>query len=293
MPSGPAPGRILSKGKPCRLVLQPRSWAWPCVAPAIALLTILAVGSIAVAQQPPQSKTRAAVSPPPAKPNAADNSRCIGPVSAIGDTFSLQKIGITVFGNELNTVPIDSWQIDNMVITKISAFLSKAWTVKRISYPKGAFSSLDERPYPLFYNYDDDLKGIVRRVTSSTKCDHYVVVVKGFSGYGGTNQSVYGLGIVQSGASFLTFDLIYALYWIRIYDGQTYEVIGKRGAITEQSNPLLRLVTAHPIGGPYLKVDRSWWPESDAAKSTMLKDGIRSLVEKSLDVTMPLILRVE
>jgi hypothetical protein len=133
----------------------------------------------------------------------------------------------------------------------------------------------------------------VRRVTSSTKCDHYVVVVKGFSRYGETNQSVYGLGIVETGASFLTFDLIYALYWIRIYDGQTYEVIGKRGAITEETNPLLRLVTAKSIGGPYLKVDRSWWPESDVAKSTMLKDGIRSLVEKSLDVTMPLILRVQ
>jgi hypothetical protein len=137
-----------------------------------------------------------------------------------------------------------------MVITKISAFLSKAWTVKRISYPKGAFSSLDERQHPLFYNYDDDLKGIVRRVTSSTKCDHYVVVVKSSSRYGETNQSVYGLGIVESGASFLTFDLIYALYWIRIYDGQTYEVIGKRGAITEQSNPLLSLVTTKSIGWP-------------------------------------------
>ena len=116
-----------------------------------------------------------------AKPKAAaDNGKCIGVVSAIGDTFSLQKIGITVFGNELNTVPIDSWQIDNLVIGKISAFLSKAWTVRRISYPKGAFSSLDERQHPLFYNYEEDLKGVVRRVTSSTKCDHYVVVVKRF-----------------------------------------------------------------------------------------------------------------
>jgi hypothetical protein len=165
--------------------------------------------------------------------------------------------------------------------------------VRRINYPKGAFSSLDERQHPLFYNYEEDLKGIVRRVTAPTKCDHYVVVVKGVSRYGETNQSVYGLGIVESGASFLTFDLIYALYSIRIYDGQTYEVIGKRGAITEQSNPLLSLVTAKSIGGPYLKVDRTWWPESDVVKNTMLRDGIRSLVEKSLDVTMPLILRVE
>jgi hypothetical protein len=82
-------------------------------------------------------------------------------------------------------------------------------------------------------------------------------------------------------------------HWIRVYDGHTYEVIGKRGAITEQSNPLLGLVTAKSIGGPHLKVDRSWWPESGAAPSAMVRDGIRSLVEKSLDVTMPLILRIE
>jgi hypothetical protein len=64
-------------------------WAVRCA--AIALLTILAVGSIAVAQQSPQPKTRAAVSPPPAKPNPADSGRCIGVVSAIGDTFSLTQ----------------------------------------------------------------------------------------------------------------------------------------------------------------------------------------------------------
>jgi hypothetical protein len=104
---------------------------------AIVLLPLLLATSAAVAQQPAKPKTPAAVSPQPAKPIAVDGGKCIGVVSAIGDTFSLQKIGITVFGNELNSVPIDSWQIDNMVITKISAFLSKAWTVKRISYPKG------------------------------------------------------------------------------------------------------------------------------------------------------------
>ena len=258
----------------------------------IAFLSILMAGDAAVAQQPAKPKAPAANSAPPAKPNVADNSKCIGLVSAVGDTLSLQKIGVTVFGNELNAVPIDSWQIDNLVISKISAFLSKAWTVRRINYPKGAFSSLDGE-HAIFYNPEDDLQGIVRRVTSSTRCDHHVVVVKGFSGYGNTNQRLYGLGILEAGASIFTADFIYALYWIRVYDGQTYEVIGKRGAIIEQPNPLLRLVVATPIGGPYLKVDHTWWPESDAAKSTRLREGIRSLVEKSLDVTMPLILRVD
>jgi hypothetical protein len=107
----------------------------------IAFLSILIAGDAAVAQQPAKPKTPAANSAQPAKPAATDNGKCIGLVSAIGDTFSLQKIGITVFGNELNTVPIDSWQIDNLVISKISAFLSKtgrcdASTIRREPFPR-------------------------------------------------------------------------------------------------------------------------------------------------------------
>jgi hypothetical protein len=250
---------------------------------AIALLSILVAGGVVVAQQPAKPKTPAATQP--AKPSAADNSKCIGVISAIGDTFNLQKVGFTVFGNELNHVPIDSWQIDNLVIAKISAFLSKSWTVRRINYPKGAFSSLDEQ-HPLFFNYAEELQGIVRRLASSTKCDHYVVAVKSSSRYGTTNQTVGGLGIVEVRNPLYGVDYIFALYSIRVYDGQTFALLGGRGAILEES-------FGSTIRGPNREVDKFWWPESDAAKSTMLRDGIRSLVEKSLDKTMPLILRVE
>jgi hypothetical protein len=104
----------------------------------IAFLSILIAGDAAVAQQPAKPKTPAANSAQPAKPTVADNGRCIGVVSAIGDTFFLRKIGITVFGNAEGTVPIDSWHIDDIVVSKISAYLSKSWTVRRINYSKGA-----------------------------------------------------------------------------------------------------------------------------------------------------------
>jgi hypothetical protein len=254
---------------------------------AIALTSILTVCGPGVAQQsvtpkPATPQRAAAKSAPPAKPSAAESTKCIGVVSAIGDTFHLRKIGITVFNNDSNTVPIESWQIDNLVISKISTFLSKSWTVRRVNYPKGAFSSLDEK-HPLFYNYDDDLQGIVRGLSSSTRCDHYAVVVKGGSQFSDTNQSLYGLGVLEIGAPLRTGDFIYALYSIRLYDGQTFAVLGRRDAVIEQPN--LLNVFFKPIHGPYLGVDTSWWPEADA--------DIRSLVEKSLDVTMPLILRVD
>jgi hypothetical protein len=217
--------------------------------------------------------------------HTADSGKCVGVISAIGDTFAVQRIGLTVFGNELTQVPIDSWQIDNLVVGKISAFLSKSWTVRRINYAKGAFSSLDGA-HPLFYDYEGDLQAIVRRVTSSTKCDHYVVVLRSGSGYGTANQTIHGLGIVEAGSPIWLWDYIYALYSIRLYDGQTLAVQGRQAAKSaEEYIPTIR--------GPSREVDKSWWPQSDAAQSTKLRDGIRSLVDRSLEVTMPLILRIE
>ncbi len=269
-----------------RIAAEIASLAVRCA--AIAFLSAAVIASAAVAQQPAKPKVPAATQPP--KPSAGDSRKCIGVISTIGDNLALRKIGFTVFNNESNTVPIDSWQIDNLVIGKISAFLSKAWTVRRISYPKGAFTSLDEK-HPLLYNYDDDLQGIVRRVSSSAQCDHYVVVVKGGSQYSNTNQSLYGLGVLETGAPLRTGDFIYALYSIGVYDGKTFAVLGRQNGVTEQPNLLSSFVK--PIHGPYLVVDTSWWPESGAAPSPMVRDGIRSLVEKSLDVTMPMILRIE
>ena len=64
--------------------------------------TFIACGTGA-AQQP--TKPKAPATAPAAKP--ADNGKCIGVLSAIGNSINLQKIGITVFGNELNKVPVE------------------------------------------------------------------------------------------------------------------------------------------------------------------------------------------
>jgi hypothetical protein len=117
-------------------------------------------------------------------------------------------------------------------------------------------------------------------------------VVKGSSQVGTSNQSIYGLGIVETTSIIGVNDFVHALFTIKIYDGQTFAVLGQRGAYIEKWS-LLRDFTGPGIGGPVRAVDRSWWPQSDAAQSTMLRDGIRSLVEQALDVTMPEILRVQ
>jgi len=250
---------------------------------AIALLFGAVIAGAAVAQQPARPKVPAGTQP--ARPSAVDSRKCVGVISTIGDKFALQKIGFTVFGNELKLVPIQSWQIDNLVVSKISTFLSKNWAVQRINYPNGAFSFLDEQ-HGLFFDYEGEFRRIVRGLTSSMKCAHYVAVVGTSTAYGTTNQRIGGLGIVEAGTPLWQWDYIHALYQIRLYDGQSFAVEGQeRGRTAEEYIPT--------ISGPAREVDKSWWPQSNAAQSTKLRDGIRSLVERSLDVTMPRILSGE
>src|SRR5258708_17812290 len=54
-----------------------------------------------------------------------------------------RKSGYTVFGNEDNEVPVESWRVDDLVIAKISGALGNRAAVKRISYHKEAFASLE------------------------------------------------------------------------------------------------------------------------------------------------------
>jgi hypothetical protein len=256
-----------------------------CAVPVLFSMFIACGG--ALAQQP--AKPKAAASP--AKSGAADTGKCIGVVSAIGESLILKKIGITVFGNDEATARIDSWGIDDLVVNKVSGFLAKSWTVRRIDYPKGAFAFL-EAQHSLFYNAEDDLVATLRRLTSSAPCDYYVVVLKRGHVLFNTNQTVYGLGILQASSLLNASDYIHALFTITVYDGRTFARIGQKAAFLA-GRTFIDQITQIDIKGPFRAVDQSWWPQANAAQSAKLRDGIRQLVSQGLDATMPEILRVK
>lgn len=207
-------------------------------------------------------------------------SVCI--ISAIGDTYSLQKVGVTVFGNALDKFPIDAWGVDNLVAAKISAQLGQRFEVKRIDYPKCAFASLETPKSPLSSDYKDyksELRDIVRGIVASQKCDLCVVVTKAGSAFGGTNQVLSGLGIVDGSNPFVSNVHIFALLEMRVYEGQTSTVLAyKRAAATQQS------FTAF-IRGPYRTVDKSWWPApTQLAQNAKLKAATLELVQQSTTI---------
>ena len=209
--------------------------------------------------------------PSPEASKTIEKARTIGVISAVGHKFALQKIGITVFGNELNEVPIDSWGIDNAVANKISALLGKRFTVKRISYASG--------------DLDAAAPDVIRKIAGSQKCDLYIVVTRSAVPFGSSNQTIVGLGMIEYAGAVNPDNVnLYAVMAIHVYDGHTFERVHWHRIGVEIGASL----TGKVINAPYRKLDRTWWPATlQAVHNEKLKAATRALVEEGLTMGLP------
>jgi hypothetical protein len=224
---------------------------------------------------------------------AADSGPCrIGVIPAIGDQFVVQKVGLTVFGNEHTEVPIEAWGLDDLVVTRVRAAAAPGTTVRRIAYPKGAFAPYDNPAPALFRNSRDDLTAIVKQIAAPAGCERYVVVTKFTGQIGNTNQSIRGIGVVNQGIASLGVTYLSANIQVTVFDGQTFE-IGK--------NPHANLgaILAGTFAGPkrddLSMLDNASFPDpaTEAANSAMLRDRTRALLTARLDKALPAFLNAE
>ncbi|MBO0766989.1 MAG: hypothetical protein J2P50_20685 [Hyphomicrobiaceae bacterium] len=199
-------------------------------------------------------------------------AKTVGVISTVGDKFALQKMGLTVFGNELNEVAINSWGIDNAVANKVSALLSKRYTVRRVSYSGGG--------------PDAGVEDILRKVAASQKCDLYVVVARSTAPVGSSNQSVSGLGMIEVGGVLNPDNVtLFAVTAVSVYDGRTFESLGA------QRTGFEGLSFTKTINAPTRTLDHSWWPATpQAVHNEKLKAATRALVEQGLATTVPQIM---
>lgn len=210
-------------------------------------------------------------------------------ISAVGDTFSLQRVGITVFGNAVDKASIDAWGVDAAVASRIKSRLGDRLDVRPITYPKGTFASLDERKSIFSSDYKDPrlaAKEIVGGLVASQKCDLVAVVMKSESPFAGTNQTAHGLGILEHGSPIVDLTTLFALWHMTVYDGRTLTVLASKGAPRpEQQVP--PFLMAPPFHGPYRRVDKSWLTTpGQVAQNTRLRDAIMELLSESLDVVV-------
>jgi hypothetical protein len=291
----------------------------------VALLLALAVAQPALAQTAPTPAPNpspakpspakpspakpAAKKPAPPKPDAgatpaaaaaAQRGPCIGVIPHLRDRFAVQTIGLTMFGNDLKEVPIESWGLDDLVVARVRAAAGARIAVRRIAYPANAFEPFDNPPNRLFRNASKDLKGVVQAIAGTGGCERYVVVIEGRGQWVGTNQLLEGIGIVNRG----TFTYLFADTDLFVFDGHTFDVLKTgAGALDKEKivpDPLVNaMLQTERVRGPNRELKEFqrpsepdavfiWPPTHDTAMG--LRDKTRALLAESLDNVLPKLL---
>lgn len=225
--------------------------------------------------------------PAPAKPNPPiESGPCqIGVIPIAGDLFMIEKFGPLKFLDKYTRTAVTAWALDDLVVARVRA-AAPGNSVRRLSYTREELRSGGHREQtPFFYRAETDVRNFVQFLAPRLRCDRYVVVHR----HGGT-QREYGIGISQypyNGPVHL-----FAMMYIRIYDGRTFEMIKEAAALMTEDTYMNRLLHNH-LGGPSRELDRAMFPEKPAevVNNPVLRDGVREMLTKSLDKTLPALLQ--
>jgi hypothetical protein len=202
----------------------------------------------------------------------------IGVIPIAGNLFRVEGIAVV-------RVATDGWGLDELVVSRVRA-AAPARSVRRIPFtPEELIRDAQERPRSFFRDDDVNIKEFAQRIAGRISCERYVVVHRR-----GGDYREFGIGI-----STYLFDnkaILYAMMHVRVYDGRTFELIKQGPASIKEENFVGRLLSGPP-GGPSRELDLSAFPNkpADAARSPMLRDGVRALLTASLDNTLPAMLR--
>lgn len=237
---------------------------------------------------------KAAAKPNAAKANAAtkqpaaiETGPCrLGVISAIGGRFSVEKFGLTVFETEFNEIPIDDWSLDDIPLARVRAASGADPSIRKISYPKGAFEPFYNPKSRLFPDPSERLPAIVRNITANANCDRYLVVTRYKAELQGSSLVLDGIGAYSRGlGSFARHSHLFANVAVNLIDGRSYEPINRHFANFGSNLAESMRLTEDPI----TKLDNSQFPDppATAAGNTTLRERTRALVAARLDRTLP------
>ena len=259
------------------------------VAAAAAAITFTA--STLYAQTPapaptPKSKQSAPRAKPAAPQRAPSSGKTLCVASALGGNFNLQTIGFTVFGNDVQTAPIDSWGLDDLAVRKTASIVSGRFTVRRISMPPGTLADF-RRPLGgiLFGNRTPGLDGAIQTLAAANPgCNFYMLLTRTFTRFESSNQNIEGIGLLNRENPLFERRWLHALFTVRLIDGQSREVVrSEMGRLDVNQNSGLV-----GIYGASRQVEKSWWPASPqaVAQNAQLRNATHALIEQALTVTL-------
>jgi hypothetical protein len=210
----------------------------------------------------------------------------IGVIPIVGIVFMVEKFGPVTLLDKYSRVSVAAWALDDLVVSRVRA-AAPGSSVRRIPFTKEDLKSGGRDQPRLFASYRmaSDIESFVRLLATKVRCERYVVVHR----HGGS-QREFGIGMSQyplNGPAHL-----FAMTYIRVYDGATFALIKEAPALMTEDTFAERLMH-NPLGGPSMQVDRAMFPEkpADAANNPVLRDGVRTMLMKSLDKTLPALLQ--
>jgi hypothetical protein len=235
----------------------------------------------------PATKKAAPKAKAAAKQPVVETGPCrLGVISALGDRFSVQKFGLTIFETEGSEVPMDGWGLDDLPLARVRAAIGADPGVRRIAYPKGAFEPYYNPKSRFLPDPNEGLPAIVRSITANANCERYLVITKYNGMVPGTKLEINGIGAYSQGiGSFARHYHLFANVAMSMYDGTTYEKISRSLAAFGASFAGGLGLTEDPL----TKLDDSLFPDppESASSSATLKERTRALVSARLDRMIP------
>jgi hypothetical protein len=234
------------------------------------------------------------------KPAPVAGGSCdFGVVVTTGGEFTVLTTGLTVFQNKTMVVPIPGWGLGDLIFARTRAAIPASVSVLRIPYNPAKFPPRDESKDTLkdrlFRDPNAELAGYMREVAKGTNCKHYIQILNSISPIGTSNYTVRGFGILNQDVVLGRRIYLYALAFIRIFDGRDFSVVRQSSALINVHHSLMvQRLLGRQIGGPYRELPAESFPArpEDAADNPALRDGVRAMLAESLDKTLPLMLGV-
>jgi hypothetical protein len=214
--------------------------------------------------------------------------KTIGIISAVGDTLTLTKAGLTGFKDNEQSFPIEPWGVDDLIVSRASERLSRHFSVQPVTYKRAAFAELEQdHPFGVLNVLNPLLRGdariadLVRANATPQGLDAYVVVTKAQSPHGSRGRKVTGIGIISNAALLNTYTQVHALYVVRVIDGHSFKMIDKRSAVPLNNTDMVRLA------GPTRLADDTFVPTiGGVIENEKLKAAVIDLVERTLPTTL-------
>ncbi|WP_225129581.1 MULTISPECIES: hypothetical protein [unclassified Bradyrhizobium] len=234
------------------------------------------------------------------KPAPTAGGSCdFGVVVTTGDEFIVLTTGLTIFQNKKMVVPIPRWGLNDLIFARTRAAIPAGVSVLRIPYNPAKFPPRDESKDTLkdrlFRNLNAELAGYMREVAKGTNCRHYIQILNAISPIGSSSYTVRGFGILNQDVVLGRRIFLYALAFIRIFDGRDFSVVRQSSALINMDHSLaVQRFLGKLIGGPYRELPAESFPTrpEEAADNPALRDGVRAMLTESLDKTLPLLLGV-